>query len=231
MFFYRYSNTENIVVDSQEELIEELKLYNSSGGGTLCDVTVTGIKTRPELLPHISSASGVHVVHGTGFYTKRFVPPYVKEMQIDEIADLMVKEINVGVSDTGVRCGIIGEIGCSWPLAESERKVLQGAAIAQTKTGTLHFTLLNYLLTFYITGAPLIIHPGRNEAAPFEIVDVLKGAGADISRTVMSHIDRTILDKDKLLKFAQTGCCIEYDLFGIECSHYQVCHITYHNLN
>lgn len=38
----------------------------------------------------------------------------------------------------------------------------------------------------------------------------------------MSHIDRTIFDKSELLKFAQTGCGLEFDLFGIECSHYQV---------
>ena len=79
-------------------------------------------------------------------------------------------------------------------------------------------------------GAPLIIHPGRNESAPFEILDVLAAAGADLSRTVMSHLDRTILDDQKLLELAKRGCYLEYDLFGIECSHYQVggekCNLT-----
>lgn len=73
-----------------------------------------------------------------------------------------------------------------------------------------------------LTGAPLIIHPGRNEPAPFEILDVLAAAGADLSRTVMSHLDRTIVDDQKLLELAKRGCYLEYDLFGIECSHYQV---------
>jgi len=39
---------------------------------------------------------------------------------------------------------------------------------------------------------------------------------------VMSHLDRTIFDHDRLLEFARCGCFLEYDLFGIECSHYQV---------
>ena len=73
-----------------------------------------------------------------------------------------------------------------------------------------------------IVGAPLIIHPGREEESPFQIMDILEDAGADISHTVMSHLDRTIFDNDRLLEFAKRGCCLEYDLFGIECSHYQV---------
>ena len=46
--------------------------------------------------------------------------------------------------------------------------------------------------------------------------------GADISRTVMSHLDRTFFDEGKLLQLAKRGCYLEYDLFGVECSHYQV---------
>ena len=71
-------------------------------------------------------------------------------------------------------------------------------------------------------GAPLIIHPGRNQQSPFDILNVLDEAGADLSRTVMSHLDRLGLDDQRLLELARRGCYIEYDLFGMECSHYQV---------
>ena len=75
------------------------------------------------------------------------------------------------------------------------------------------------------TGAPLIIHPGRDQQSPSHILDVLEAAGADLSRTVMSHIDRTMFSDDALLQLAKRGCYLEYDLFGIECSHYQVRYI------
>ena len=68
----------------------------------------------------------------------------------------------------------------------------------------------------------MIIHPGRNPRAPFEILDVLEQAGADISRTAMSHLDRTISNVDELLRLAERGCYLEFDLFGIEVSNYQV---------
>ena len=109
-----------------------------------------------------------------------------------------------GVGDTSIKCGVIGEVGCSWPLAPEEKKSLQAAAAAQAQTG-----------------APLIIHPGRNQESPVEIVRILQEGGADIKKTVMSHLDRTIQDDSKLLELAKTGIYLEYDFFGIELSYYQ----------
>ena len=38
----------------------------------------------------------------------------------------------------------------------------------------------------------------------------------------MSHVDRTIFDSTKLLDLARRGCYLEYDFFGLECSHHEV---------
>ena len=52
------------------------------------------------------------------------------------MAEEMVREIEVGIDGSnGVRCGVIGEIGCSYPLMDVEKRALQAAASAQTKTG------------------------------------------------------------------------------------------------
>ena len=51
------------------------------------------------------------------------------------MADNMVREIEEGIVGCGVRCGVIGEIGCSHPLMDCEKRALQAAAMAQTKTG------------------------------------------------------------------------------------------------
>lgn len=75
----------------------------------------------------------------------------------------------------------------------------------------------------FLLGAPLCVHPGRDETAPSQILDILEAAGADISHTVIAHLDRTIFSRERLLNLAQRGCYLEYDLFGIECSHFQVC--------
>lgn len=65
-------------------------------------------------------------------------------------------------------------------------------------------------------------HPGRESAAPFEIVRLYLEAGGRADKCVMSHLDRTILDLDELLEFAKTGVYCQFDLFGTECSYYQL---------
>ena len=67
-----------------------------------------------------------------------------------------------------------------------------------------------------------MIHPGVGEEAPLEILDILEAAGADVSHMVIAHMDSTVFRDENVLRLARRGCCMEYDLFGIECSHYQV---------
>jgi phosphotriesterase-related protein len=98
-----------------------------------------------------------------------------------------------------IRAGIIGEIGCSWPLHENERKVLRAAAQAQQPTG-----------------ASISVHPGRNKKAPFEIIEILSEAGADLKRVIMCHTDARLRDHSERCELLKTGCVIEYDLWGWE---------------
>ena len=53
----------------------------------------------------------------------------------DDLTREMIDDITVGVGNTGIKSGIIGEIGCTWPLHDNERKVLRAAARAQKETG------------------------------------------------------------------------------------------------
>ena len=66
-----------------------------------------------------------------------------------------------------------------------------------------------------------MIHPGRNPAAPEEILRVFQEAGGVAKHTVMAHLERTLQKEEHLLEFAKYGTFLEYDLFGIEISYYQ----------
>ena len=115
-----------------------------------------------------------------------------------------MRDIRDGVGQSGVRAGVIGEVGCSWPLTPNERKVLRASGRAQRRTG-----------------APLLIHPGRDEGAPFEIVEVLRDVDADLPRTIIGHIERTLIQRANMKKLAESGCVLEFDLFGREHSYYK----------
>ena len=49
-----------------------------------------------------------------------------------------------------------------------------------------------------------------------EIIQILDKAGADLSRTIMCHIDRSVRKLSTRLEIAKTGCYLEYDIFGRE---------------
>jgi phosphotriesterase-related protein len=160
-------------------------------------------------LARIARATGLNVVMGAGYYVDAVHPEGMDTLAEPDIAAQIVADITQGVGDTGVRAGIIGEIGCTWPLTANERKVLRAAASAQRETG-----------------AAILIHPGRNEAAPREILDVLAESGADLGRTIMGHLDRTVANFDVLMDLASSGCYLEWDLFGNESSYYPLSDIS-----
>ena len=141
-------------------MIEELKLYKQCGGGSLIDLTSIGIRVDPTLLPRISQESGVKIVAGTAYYVDSFLPQEAHQLNTREMADVLVGEVMGGIGGGGdggdgggrVRCGIIGEVGCSWPLTGTEKRSLQAAALAQQETGwhTHHTTNVQWNRTLKV---------------------------------------------------------------------------------
>jgi len=199
-----YSNLDNLLVLDETTATEEARLYKSNGGGTIVDATTIGIGRNPTALTRISRESGVNIVMGAGYYVESAQIDAVRNMDEQAIQENIIKELTVGVDDTEIKAGIIGEIGCTWPLEDNERKVLRAAAKAQAKTG-----------------AAILIHPGRHQEAPKEILEELNKAGANLSRVIMGHLDRTVDSLAVLSEIADYGCVLEWDLFGVEISYYQ----------
>ncbi len=196
------SHRDNLLLLDEDVATAEAMLYKRAGGGTIVDATTIGIGRDPKALARIARATGLNIIMGAGYYVDAAHPDGMDAKSESDIATQIVQEIRTGVDHSGVKAGIIGEIGCSWPLTANERKVLIGAAQAQVETG-----------------AALLIHPGRNEEALAEILGILTDAGGDLSRTIISHLDRTTNDIAVLKDMAKRGCYLEYDLFGQEGYH------------
>ena len=197
------NNLDNVGLYVEREVTEELSLYGTAGGSTLVEVTPVDIGRNPEGLARIAAAAGLNVIMGCGYYVFGTHPDDMASRAEDDLVEEIVRDVTHGVGDTGIRSGIIGEIGCTWPLHENERKVLRAAARAQQATG-----------------AVLTIHPGRDARAPAEILDVIDGAGGDVRRTIMGHLDRTFHHYAAFKEFAGSGCYLEFDMFGLESAYY-----------
>ena len=197
VLYHQYNNLDNLRLLDEELAVKEALIFKKEGGGTIVDVTNGGIGRDPLAIARISRVTGLHVIMGSGYYVGEAQGPEMDRKTEEQIAAEITTDIQVGVGQTGIRSGIIGEIGCSWPLQEREKKVLRACALAQKNTG-----------------AAITIHPGRHENAPMEIVRLLEKAGADISRVIMGHLDRTDFLPATLRELARTGCYLQYDCFG-----------------
>lgn len=196
-------NKDNSRLDDISTIIAEVGLYTQFGGSALVDATSIGIGRDPIGLARISRATGVHVIMGSSFYVGTTHPADMDDRSEESLIKEIAGDVVMGVGETGIKSGVMGEVGCSWPLLPNERKVLRATAKAQR-----------------ITGAPILIHPGRDPSSPGEILETLSDAGADLSRVIISHLDRTIFDKKTLKELAETGCFLEYDFFGEEASYF-----------
>jgi len=172
----------------------------AAGCGTIVELTIGGIDPDPDGLVRVGEATGCHIVTGCGHYVEEYQDPRNHDRGVDSFAAEMVAQVQEGLWGTGVRAGIIGEIGCQNPWTPLERRVLEGALVAQRETG-----------------AALTIHPGRRQDQPQEVMDFIRThGGGDPSRTIMCHVDRTVFDDDALFRLADTGVVLEWDLFGQE---------------
>jgi phosphotriesterase-related protein len=156
------------------------------------------------------------VVLGTGYYVARCHPADMDERSVEMLADEFVADLTVGIGDTGVRAGIIGELGIGGTrhfegiasfdeVAPNELKVLRAAARAHLRTG-----------------APISIHPPRSRVRGLArsqlaigILDLLEAEGVPLDRVIIGHLDGS-WDEDPRFhaEIVRRAAYVEYDVWG-----------------
>ncbi len=182
---------------------EELRHFAADGGSLIVDQSVAGLARNPIGLAEAARAAQVHVVAAAGSYTEAYLSADMRRMDLDALTDLFTREVTEGLDGSSVRAGLIGEMGCSWPLTPAERTALRAAARAACATG-----------------AALSVHPGRAPRACAEILDIVEAEGLDPRRVILCHMDRTHPDGAGIAPLLARGAHVEWDFFGIEQSHY-----------
>ncbi len=183
-------------------IVDELARFRGAGGSGLVDLTVAGVGRDPEWLTGLARASGLHLIMGCGWYRSAYYPieARIDRRSVDDLADELVAEIEVGVGESGIRPGIIGEIGTDKPwVSPAEERVHRAAARAARRTGLA------------ITTHGVLSDVGLAQLRIFE------EEGADPSRVVIGHADSYPV-LDHYLAIIERGASVEFDFLGMSFS-------------
>jgi phosphotriesterase-related protein len=195
---YPYNNRETCITTDWRASATELRRFKLEGGRTLVDLTTIGLGRDVWGIRKIADDVGMNIVAGSGYYVAQTHPWDMDDRTVDELSEEMITDIRDGVDGTGIRCGILGEIGTSDPVTVNEWKVVEAAANAHHETG-----------------AAISIHALHElRLGPSILERLITEYRVKPSRLVMCHVDLMIEDWGYTKALLDSGAFIEYDHFG-----------------
>ena len=186
--------SDNYLLADETVAIDEVNNFKKSGGGTIVDVTSIGLKRDPEALRRVSQATGIHLVMGTGYYQKVFHPEDMDERTVENLTSEIVQDLTLGIRGSGIRAGVIGEIGVNGdPISFNEEKSIR----ASTRASLL-------------TGAAMTFHRGGTGSERHTTLDLVEAEGGDLGRVILGHSDEITDDFELMNDLLKRGVYMEY---------------------
>jgi phosphotriesterase-related protein len=188
---------QDLCLDSEQAAMTELGHFYAAEGRAIVDMTPRDYGRMPGALRRLSGASGVAIICVTGWHKEKFSLSWVSARSIDDLANEMIREIETGIDDTGIRAGLIKAASSLNQITPAEEKVFRAAALAHRKTC-----------------APISTHTEVGTMA-CEQIELLRSEGVDPRHLIIGHTDRN-LDWDYHVGLLQTGVTLIYDQLSKE---------------
>lgn len=188
----------NLVLDNIDGAVEETNCLAEFNCNLLVDVTTVGLGRDFMKLKEFCKRSELNVVAGTGLFVHDALPRMYEKKSAEQIAAWMIGEIKDGHCDTGIRPGVIGEIGTSEVIYPIEEISLYAAAMASTETNL-----------------PIYLHTYSWSRAGLEAVKLLLREKVKSENIVVCHLDVTF-DDSYIRDVLNQGVYLEFDNFSKE---------------
>lgn len=171
----------------------EWSLNEARDGGvkTIVDLSTMDLGRDIRFVKEMSERTGVQIIAATGIW--RDIPRALWLRSPDEIAELFVREIEVGIEGTGVKAGVIKVANDMGGVTREGEIILRAAARAAKQTGVRISTH---------TYAPERV--GEQQVAIFE------DEGFDLNRVYVGHSNDTT-DLEYLLGLVKRGVWLGLD--------------------
>jgi phosphotriesterase-related protein len=184
--------------EAVERVVDAFQELKGHGVKTVIDPCPMDLGRDVEFTAEIAQKSGINLIAATGAYVEAMGMPYtLSALSVDAIAEGFQKEIEQGVADTGIRCGVIKIATGDGKVSDYERKILTAASKAAKATGI-----------------PLISHT-ENCSCGHDQIDIATGQGLKSSSLIVGHSCGRD-DEPYQKSLADRGSYVGFDRFGLE---------------
>ncbi len=190
---------DNLVQRDVELACAELRDALAAGVRTVVDPTNVSLGRDPAALRAIAERTGAQIVMGSGWYYQLVLDDAWAARSPADLSAELVRDVTEGVGESGIRAGVIGEIGTSSPITPLEERSVRAAARAQAETG-----------------APLMVHLDGWGREGHRVLDLVAAEGGDITRTLLCHLNPSWHDDDYQRSLAERGAYLGFDMFGVD---------------
>jgi phosphotriesterase-related protein len=166
------------------------------GVRNIVDLTNQSMGRAPEYAGRLTKETGINIILSTGYYLEDFIDSAIMDQTPVEIAEETIRDLTVGIGDSQMKAGVIGEIAWSYPgPREKELRSWEGMCIAARRTGAVVST-----------------HPSHGELQVPQ-AEYLVSHGIAPEKIVIGHIEFYMSD-DSLKKLLNMGIYIGLDMIG-----------------
>ena len=183
----------NLTLEDVDLAVEETKCLADYGCNLLVDVTSVGVGRDMMKLKEFCKKSDLNVIAGTGLFVHDALPKMYDDKTPEQIAAWMIDEIRNGHCDTGIKPGVIGEIGVSEKIYPVEEKSIRAAAIASVATDL-----------------PIYLHTYPWNRVALDAVKMLLEDGVKPENICICHLDVTF-DDEYMRQALDLGIYLEFD--------------------
>lgn len=193
LFFRSAALPKEQELDDEAAAAAEVRAFADAGGQAIVQWTPHGLNRRADLLPGISTSTGVAIVAATGLHRREhYQDGYVDKIQ-DELAEIFVRELTIGIGDTQVRAGLIKIAGGFHVLDAHAHLVMRAAAEAH-----------------HATNAPIAVHHELGSAADAVLDLLVDELDVHPAAVILGHLNR-FPDHRAHLELARRGAWLAFD--------------------
>ncbi len=179
------------------DAIAKLRAVRDAGIMTIVDPTAPGLGRNIARIQRVAAEVDLNIVVATGIYAFLQLPNFLSYRPTAAIAELFVREIEVGIDDTGVKAAFLKCCVEAHGLIGDVPRILEATALAALETGK-----------------PVMVHTNASAKSGLIALDALTRHGVDPTQIVIAHAGDSN-DLDYLRELGDSGAALGFDRFNI----------------